>query len=123
MYCPGALKNTRGQKIVGVRSDELTERLDALVAAHPGTLDKSKIVKAALEEYLPKLEAEAKQPGLLPIGREVLRTRLKKVALTSDPGKVSLWLGHQSPTMLHRHYRGLTTKAEAVKFFDLAPAK
>jgi integrase len=43
------------------------------------------------------------------------------VALTSDPGKVSLWLGHEgAPTLLYRHYRGLTTKAEAEKFWSLA---
>lgn len=44
------------------------------------------------------------------------------VALTNDPGKVSLWLGHNgNPTMLYRHYRGLVTKAEAEKFFSLRP--
>jgi integrase len=44
------------------------------------------------------------------------------VALTNDPGKVSLWLGHNgNPTMLYRHYRGLATKADAEKFFALKP--
>jgi integrase len=44
------------------------------------------------------------------------------LALTSDPGKVATWLGHEgSPTMLHRHYRGLTTKAEAEKFWAISP--
>lgn len=44
------------------------------------------------------------------------------VAATSNPGQVSLWLGHNgSPTMLYRHYRGLATKADAEKFFALAP--
>lgn len=44
------------------------------------------------------------------------------LALTGDPGKVAMWLGHEgNPTMLHRHYRGLATKAEADKFFALRP--
>jgi integrase len=42
------------------------------------------------------------------------------LALTSDPGKVSLWLGHEgNPQMLYRHYRGLKTKAEAEAFWAL----
>lgn len=46
------------------------------------------------------------------------------LALLNDAGKVSHWLGHEGkPTMLHRHYRGLTTKAEAEKFFALRPAR
>ena len=46
------------------------------------------------------------------------------VALTADPGKVALWLGHQgNPTMLHRHYRGLARKADAEKYFAIKPGK
>lgn len=42
------------------------------------------------------------------------------VAEFEDPGKVALWMGHNgNPTMLHRHYRGLVTKAEAKKFWAL----
>lgn len=45
-------------------------------------------------------------------------------ALMQNAGKVAYWLGHEgNPTMLHRHYRGLTTKAEAEKFFALRPEK
>lgn len=44
------------------------------------------------------------------------------VASTNNPGQVAMWLGHNgNPTMLYRHYRGLTTKAEAEKFFALRP--
>lgn len=44
------------------------------------------------------------------------------LALTSDPGKVALWLGHEgNPRMLYTHYRGLATKAEAEKYFALRP--
>jgi integrase len=44
------------------------------------------------------------------------------LAMTADPGRVSMWLGHEgNPTMLHRHYRGLATKAEAESFFALRP--
>jgi integrase len=45
------------------------------------------------------------------------------LALTADPGQVSLWLGHEgAPTLLHRHYRGLSTRAAAEAWFGLAPA-
>lgn len=45
------------------------------------------------------------------------------LALTGDAGKVSTWIGHEGrPALLHRHYRGLTTKPEAEKFFALRPA-
>lgn len=44
------------------------------------------------------------------------------LALTGDPGKVSLWLGHEgNPRMLYTHYRGLATKADAEKYFALRP--
>ena len=44
------------------------------------------------------------------------------LALTGDPGRVSLWLGHEgNPRMLYTHYRGLATKAEAEKYFALRP--
>jgi site-specific recombinase XerD len=42
-------------------------------------------------------------------------------ALTQDAVRVSAMLGN-SPDVLHRHYRGLTTKAEAERFFALRPA-
>jgi integrase len=45
------------------------------------------------------------------------------LAFTGDPGKVALWLGHEgNPTMLHRHYRGLATKADGDTFFALRPS-
>lgn len=44
------------------------------------------------------------------------------VALTNEPGRVALWLGHNgNPAMLHRHYRGLATKANAEAFWALKP--
>lgn len=45
------------------------------------------------------------------------------LALTQDAGKVAFWLGHEgNPTMLHRHYRGLATRAEADRFWAISPA-
>lgn len=45
------------------------------------------------------------------------------VAFTSDAAQVALWLGHNgNPTLLHRHYRGLATSADAKRFFSLRPA-
>lgn len=44
------------------------------------------------------------------------------LAGNGDAGKVATWLGHEgNPTMLHRHYRGLATKAEADKYWSLRP--
>ena len=43
-------------------------------------------------------------------------------ALTGDYAKVAADLGHDV-RVLHRHYRGLTTKAEAERFLKLTPAK
>ncbi len=44
------------------------------------------------------------------------------VAKFSDAGKTSLLLGHESgQSLLHRHYRGLATKAEATKYFNIKP--
>ena len=45
------------------------------------------------------------------------------LALTSDPGKVALWLGHEeSPKMLFRHYNRPGLSAPAQKFFSLCNA-
>lgn len=44
------------------------------------------------------------------------------VALYQDLTKTATAMGHESNlTMLHRHYRGLTTKADAEKFAALSP--
>ena len=42
-------------------------------------------------------------------------------ALSQDAVRVSAMLGN-SPDVLHRHYRGLVTKADAERFFALRPA-
>lgn len=39
-------------------------------------------------------------------------------------GETALQLGHGgSPELLHRHYKGITTEAEALKFWKIRPAK
>lgn len=44
------------------------------------------------------------------------------VAAFADPGKTALLLGHEgSPTLLHRHYRGLARAAEGKAFWELRP--
>jgi integrase len=44
------------------------------------------------------------------------------VALYADPGKTALLLGHEgAPTMLYRHYRGLTTQAQGQAYFGIRP--
>lgn len=44
------------------------------------------------------------------------------VALLNKPGRTSLLLGHEvGEAMLHRHYRGLATKADAVAYFAICP--
>lgn len=62
------------------------------------------------------------------VGAERIRDGLRHtfatyaVALTGDAGRVALWLGHEGRTsMLHRHYRGLATRAQAEAFFALRP--
>lgn len=46
------------------------------------------------------------------------------LALTGDPGRVALWLGHEgNPRMLYTHYRGLATRAQALRYFALVPAE
>lgn len=44
------------------------------------------------------------------------------VAAFNDPGRTAMLLGHEgSPTLLHRHYRGLARAADGVQFWDLRP--
>lgn len=44
------------------------------------------------------------------------------VAAYANPGLTAMLMGHEgNPTMLHRHYRGLATKAEAEAFWALTP--
>ncbi len=44
------------------------------------------------------------------------------LALSNDAAKVALWLGHKRDSvMLFKHYRGLTTRAEAERYFAIAP--
>lgn len=43
------------------------------------------------------------------------------VAAFNDPGLCAMLMGHEgNPTMLHRHYRGLATKKEAQRFWQIA---
>jgi integrase len=43
------------------------------------------------------------------------------VAAFGDAGKTALLMGHQTSSMLYRHYRGLATKVEAERFWQLKP--
>lgn len=43
-------------------------------------------------------------------------------ALLGDAARVALWLGHEGDQrILHRHYRGVVTEADAKRFFGLRP--
>ena len=45
------------------------------------------------------------------------------VAMHNDVALTSLLLGHEGrPTMIHRHYRGLATKAQAKAYFAISPS-
>jgi integrase len=60
--------------------------------------------------------------GIKPWPHDALRHTFASyhVALFNDPGKASLLMGHEGrTTLLHRHYRGLATKAEARKFWAI----
>lgn len=43
-----------------------------------------------------------------------------RLALLGDEGRVAAWAGN-SPTVLHRHYRALTTRDQAERFFAITP--
>jgi len=44
------------------------------------------------------------------------------VALFADPGRTALLLGHEgAPSMLYRHYRGLTTQVQGEAYFAIRP--
>ena len=44
------------------------------------------------------------------------------LGLHQDPGKTAFELGHRGdPSLLYRHYRGLATKADAERFWAIAP--
>lgn len=105
----------------------------------------SKTGRARILEGLPDAVWNWLQPGTGPVSRFSARAAVEcaqraggitdwphdglrhtfasyAVAFTGDPGRVSLWLGHEGKTtLLHNHYRGIVTKAEAERFFALAP--
>ena len=44
------------------------------------------------------------------------------LAQTAQPGQVATWLGHEgNPSLLHRTYRGLASKADAEAYFGIRP--
>jgi integrase/recombinase XerD len=43
------------------------------------------------------------------------------LAMFEDPGKTALQMGHRGTATLFRHYRGLATKADAEKFWNIRP--
>ena len=66
----------------------------------------------------------AKEALGLPWPRDVSRHTFGTyaLALTSNPGQVATWMGHEgNPTMLHRHYRALATRAQAEEFWGIKP--
>lgn len=89
----------------------------------PGALkdDVAKIQRRSLLEHI-------KRAGGFGAGnpwpQDALRHTFASYAIGAfnDAGKVAFWMGHGgNPTMLHAFYRGLVTKADALKFWALRP--
>ncbi len=122
------------EKIVRVPAEVAKSRRARLIEGLPDTLWR----------WLEMVPAEKRRGPLWPLSEQAyrlqLKTRLRRadvawlrdgfrhtfatyaVALTSDAKKVSLWLGHTDSDVLHQHYRGLATHAQASAFFDIGTA-
>lgn len=125
---PASAAKTRRARII----EGLPENIWAWMK--PGKRDEP--ICPAQSQYLVRHIQEAAGFAARPKGRNEARKMLKPwphdatrhsfatyaLALTSDAGKVALWLGHEGrPTMLFNHYRGLTTQAEAQAYFAIRP--
>lgn len=119
----------RGARLIRVPSEVAKNGKARIIEGLPSTLWR----------WMP-LARERRWGAALPIDWPTLRDRLKAavgkwkhdglrhsfatymLAVTQDPGKVALWLGHEgAPTLLYRHYRGLATKKQAREFLALRP--
>ncbi len=141
------------QGLAGLRRDEVMRLTWEEVFAAAGhitvTTSKSKTRQRRLVAIVPALAAwlrpyRQKQGGVFPEGADVFNHRLTALreatsiasrknglrhgfcthhfALHRNENQTAAEAGN-SPTMIHRHYRGLATKKEAKAWFALRPAK
>lgn len=90
----------------------------------PGALtdDVAKIQRRSVLEHIKRAAGFGGKAAPWP--QDALRHTFASYAVGAfnDAGKVAHWLGHNgNPTMLHRFYRGMVTKADALKFWALRP--
>lgn len=77
------------------------------------------IIDTRTQQLIRHVKQSVKRPWPFDATRHTFGTYA--LALTNDAGKVSHWLGHEGSTgVIHRHYRGLATKAQAEQFFALS---
>lgn len=56
-------KLSKSSDIIGVRAKDLRKRIDDLIAANPGKVDLSSLVRTAVEEKLDRIE-KGEDPGI-----------------------------------------------------------
>lgn len=79
----------------------------------------------AAKEHASKNDKDAPRPFPVPMPANVARHSFATMHLLAfrHAGETSIQLGHGgSPEMLHRHYKGIATEAEAKAFWSIRPA-
>jgi len=111
------LEERDGFLIVGARAAKTrTRRVIELLPGHLGWWLKVRPLKSLRERF----EALRHEAGLTHWPNNAMRHTAASHWLNyyQDEGRAALHLGN-SPTMLHRHYKALVTRADSVKFFEL----
>jgi integrase len=112
------ISKTRTRRVV-----DLTENAVAWIrAAGPEVRGKGvRVAPSNLKELWPKFWPKC---GLAVWPNNGLRHTFASMhfAMWQDEAKLQAQMGHESATMLHRHYRALKTRREAEAFWALTPA-
>jgi integrase len=111
------LEERDGFLIVGAKAAKTrTRRVIELLPGHVGWWLKVRPLKSLRERF----EALRSEAGLTHWPNNAMRHTAASHWLNyyQDEGRAALHLGN-SPTMLHRHYKALVTRAESKKFFEL----
>ena len=111
------LEERDGFLIVGAKAAKTrTRRVIELLPGHVGWWLKVRPLKSLRERF----EALRHEAGLTHWPNNAMRHTAASHWLNyyQDEGRAALHLGN-SPTMLHRHYKALVTRADSKKFFEL----
>ena len=78
---------------------------------------------AMTERQILKAKSEAFTNAGVPHPKNVLRHSFcsHHIALHTDAAKTAVLLQHTSPTMLYKHYKGVSSKADAARWFAISP--